>query len=218
MAARACGRRPERTCTRSRSTSGIPGPGRERLRPNEHRVPAGQVAQRAERSTCDRQGARMELDRDQLSLLAGLEQLGVDSGRHDAVVAGKALRCRGGRRLGGREQGVDASEQLLSQRAPRRIAEPLGREERGDAERFGVAQGEVRDARQSWLEAVDDVEASLLEREVEVRTDADRDAQRRPARHGHAPRRSRSRRRPRRERALAGRRSGPPCGLKERAR
>ena len=125
----------------------------------------------------------MELDRDQLSLLAGLEQLGVDSGRHDAVVAGKALGCRGGRRLGGREQGVDASEQLLSQRAPRRIAEPLGREERGDAERLGVAQGEVRDARQSGLEAVDDVEASLLEREVEVRADADRDAEARPARH-----------------------------------
>ena len=127
----------------------------------------------------------MELDRDQRSLLTGLEQLGIDSGRHNAVVAGKTVRCCCGRRLGGREEGVDASEQLLSQRAPRRIAETLGREERGDAERFGIAQGEVRDAWQSWLETVDDIEASLLEREVEVRADADRDAQRRPARHRH---------------------------------
>ena len=67
----------------------------------------------------------MQLDRDELSLLTRLEQLGVDSWRDDAVVAGKALRCGRGRRLGGREQGVDPSEQLLSQRASRRIAEPL---------------------------------------------------------------------------------------------
>ena len=159
--------------------------GRQRLRPDEHGVPAGQVAQRAERSARDGQRAGMELDRDELSLLAGLEQLGVDSGRDDAVVAGKALGCRRRRRLGGREEGVDTSEQLLSQRSPRRIAEPLGREERGDTERLRVAQREIRDARQSGLEAVDDVEAPLLEREVEVRADADGDAQRRTARDGH---------------------------------
>ena len=161
------------------------GTRRQRLRPDEHGVPPGQVAQRAERGACDRQRAGMELDRDELALLARLEQLGVDSGRDDAVVAGKALGCRRGRRLGGREEGVDASEQLLSQRSPRRIAEPLGREERGDAERLGIAQREVRDARQPGLEAVDDVEAPLLEREVEVRADADGDAQRRSARDGH---------------------------------
>ena len=127
----------------------------------------------------------MELDRDQLSLLAWLEQLGVDSWRHDAIVAGEALGCRRGRRLGGGEQRVDASQQLLSQCAPRWIAEPVGREERRHAERFRVAQGQVRDARQTRLEAVDDVEASLLQRQVEVRPDADRDTEARPAGHGH---------------------------------
>ena len=44
------------------------GPRRERLRPDEHGVPAGEVAQRAERGTRDRERAGMELDRDQLSL------------------------------------------------------------------------------------------------------------------------------------------------------
>jgi hypothetical protein len=102
------------------------GSGRQRLRPDEHCVPARQVPQRAERRTGDGQRAGVQLDRDQLSLLAGPEQLGVDAGRHDAVVAGEALGSRRGRSLGSREQGVDASEQLLSQRTPRWIAEPLG--------------------------------------------------------------------------------------------
>ncbi len=142
---------------------------------------------RNERSAARATGSEPEWSSIAISFrfVAGLEQLGVDSGRHDAVVAGEALGGGRGRLPGRREEGVDASEQLLSERASRRIAEPLGREERRDAERLRVAQGEVRDARQSGLEAVDDVEAPLLERQVQVRAHADRDAEARPARHRH---------------------------------
>ena len=129
-AARACGRRPERTCTRSRSASGIPGRVDSGFVRSEHRLPAGQVAQRAERSAGDGQRAGVELDHDQLPLLAGREEARCRRpARHDAIVAGEALGGRRGGRLGGGEQRVDAGEQLLAQRAPRRIAEPLGREE-----------------------------------------------------------------------------------------
>ena len=154
-----------------------PGPGRERLRSQQHRLPAGQLPQRAERRACDGQRPRMQLDRDQLPLRAGPEEVGVDAGRDDPVVTGEALRRRRRSRLRRGDEHVDPGQQLLAQRPPRRVAEPVGREEAGDAERLRVTESQVRDARKPGLEAVDDVEPALLQREPQVRPDADRDAE-----------------------------------------
>ena len=169
--------RPERTRTRSRSASGMPG-----------RVESGFVrsstASQPGSSFSERSAARATGSEPECSSITtrfrfapGRKRLGVDARREDPIVAGEALRRRRGGRLGGGDQRVDPGEQLLAQGPPRRIAEPVGREEARDAERLGVAQREVRDARQPRLEAVDDVEAALLEREAEVRADADRDAE-----------------------------------------
>ena len=108
-------------------------PGRERLRPQEHGLPAGQLAQRAERRAGDRERARVELDHDEPALARRCEQRRVDSRRDETEVAGEALRRRRRGLLGGRQERVDPREQLLAQRSPRREAEPLGREERRDA-------------------------------------------------------------------------------------
>ena len=102
-----------------------------------------------------------------------------------AVVAGKALR--GGRRgaLGRREQRVDAVEQALALRFAGRVGEALRREERRDREGLRVAEGEVREARQTRLDPVDDVVAPFAERELEVEAGADRHAHLRAARDRH---------------------------------
>ena len=159
-----------------------PGPSRQRLRPQQHRLPVGQLAQRPERGAGDGERPGVELDHDQATLRTRGVQVRVDSRRDHAVVAGEALGSRLGRSRRGREQRVDATQQLLAQGPSRRIAEPLGREEGGDAESLRVAEREVRDARQAGLETVDDVEPALAQREVEVRAHADGHAEARAAR------------------------------------
>ena len=58
----------------------------------------------------------MQLDHDQPPLLARPEEVEVDARRDHPVVAGESL-ARGGRRLlGGGDEGVDPSEQLVAQR------------------------------------------------------------------------------------------------------
>ena len=80
--------------------------------------------------------------------------------RHELVAAREADGRGLGDVLARREQRVDACQQPLALRAARRIAEPLGREERRDRERRRVPEREIGEARQPRLEAVDDVEAA----------------------------------------------------------
>ena len=96
---------------------------------------------------------------------AGLEELERDAGRHQLVIAGEALLRGGADRLGQREQRVDPGEQLLALGARRWVAEPVGRAERRDRERGRLAEREVGDRRQARLEAVDEVELPVRERE-----------------------------------------------------
>ena len=96
--------------------------------------------------------------------------------RHDFIAARKA-DVRGFRDLVARRQKrVDACEQPLPLRAARRVAEALGREEGRNRERPRVPEGEVREARQSRLEAVHDVEPAARECEREARAHADRNS------------------------------------------
>ena len=179
--ARACGVRPERTWTRSRRALGIAG--RVESGFVRRRTTSQSGSSRSARSAARATGSDPEWSSITISLRFGArrEELEVDPGREDAVVAGEALGGRRGDLGGGGEQRVDPSEQLLAQRAARRIAEPLRREERRDGERLGVSEREVGDARQARLEAVDDVEAALAQGERDVRADADRNAEARAA-------------------------------------
>ena len=68
---------------------------------------------------------------------------------------------------------------------PGGYAEALRREERRDGETLGVAQREVRQARQPGLEAVHDVEPSESQRARQVRSHADRHADAAAARDRH---------------------------------
>ena len=160
----------------------------------------------------------MQLDHDQLPLDTGREELEIDARREHAVVAWEAHS--GGRRdlVGGGEERVDSAQQLLPERAARRIAEPFRGEEGGDRECLRVPKREIRDARKAGLETVDDVEAALAQRERDVRPNPDGHAQARPPRDLH--------RRADRDhvRGLAAvqrpsdRRAGPPRDSKARAR
>ena len=152
------------------------GPGGERLRAQEDELPAGQLTQAAQSRARERQLAGVQLDGDEPSLRPGPEELDVHAGREHAVVAGEANRRGFGRLRREGDERVDATEQLLAQRPAGRVAEALGRDEGGDGQRLGVTECEVGDARQPGLEAVDDVEASLLEGEGEVRAHPDGDA------------------------------------------
>jgi hypothetical protein len=91
-------------------------------------------------------------------------------------VAREAHCCGFGGVLARRDQRVEPSEQPVALRPSRRIGEPLRRKEGRDRQSRRVAQREVREGRQARLEPVDDVEAPELEREREVRTGTDRDA------------------------------------------
>ena len=217
-AARASAVRPERTRTRSRSASGIPG-----------RVESGFVrsstasqpgSSRSERSAARATGSEPEvqLDHDELPLRAGPEELGVDAGRDDPVVAREALRRRGRGRLRRGDQRVDAGQQLLAQRPPRRVAEPVGREEARDAERLASRAG--RGTRCSAARARS--RGRRRSRPAAARAGGSR--ARRPGRRGSSaarparPFRSRSSPRPRRARARAARRRGRRRGPTGRAR
>ena len=80
-----------------------------------------------------------------------------------------------GLRRGGDER-VDPAEEPLPLRLPGRIAEPLRREEARHAQRARIAKGEIREARQPGLEAVDDVEPAAGESRRQVGAHADGEA------------------------------------------
>ena len=187
-------------------------PRRERLRPQEDGLPVRKLAQRREARRGPR-ASEPEWSSITISLRfgAGAEELEVDArARRRGSRRGSARRRPRRPRPEVASKRVDPSEQLLAQRAARRVGEPLGREERRDGQRLGVAEREVGEARQARLEAVHDVEAALAQREREVRADADRDAEARSAaRSGIAgPTAITSAASPRCERAAAGEQVG----------
>ena len=160
-------------------------PARERLRPEQDELPLGELVQRANHRAGERPLRRPPLEHGQPALLPGTEELEVDAGRDDRVVAGEAFG-RGVRRLAARrDEGVDATEQPLALNAAGRVAETLRREKARDGERLGIPQGQVRQARQAGLEAVHDVVAPDREGEREVRAHADRHADPAPPRDRH---------------------------------
>ena len=140
------------------------------------------VVERADELARDRPPRDLELERDHVTLSPGLEEVGVHSDRHEPIVAVEAIGGCGHRLFRGGEERVDPYPQTISSRPPRRVAEPLGREERRRSERVGRCEREIREAREAGLEAVDDVEAPSAEREREVRANAHRDSDVRPPR------------------------------------
>jgi hypothetical protein len=157
----------------------------ERLRAQVDQLPVRQLAERALNRPGERSLRRTPLEHDEAPLLRRLEQVGVDALLDDAVLAGEALRRGMGRFRRRCDQGVDPGEQLLASGLRGRVAEPLGREEAGHGQRVRVPEGEVRQARQARLEAVDDVELAPLECRGQVRAHPDREADAAPTRDGH---------------------------------
>ena len=121
-------------------------------------------------------------EHDEALLARRLEQRRVDSFGDEPVITRKPQRGGSRRLLRRREQDVEPAEQLLALRPPRRVREPLGREERGDCQALGLAQSEVGETRQRRLEAVDDVEAPGAQGTRDIGAHADGDTHAAPAR------------------------------------
>lgn len=153
-------------------------------------LPAGLVLELAHERAQERPLALAPLEHDALLLSRRDEQPGVDPLGDELVAAREARRGSSGDLGCRREERVDAGEQPLALRLARRIGEPLRREERRRRECTGVAEREVRQARQARLEAVHDVEAAAREREREAGANADGNAHPAPPRdrHGRAER------------------------------
>ena len=133
----------------------MPGEG---LRPQQEELPAPELLEDAEGRPQQGPVGRAPLEHRGALLAPGPEETGVDSERNDPVVAREPLgrRCRDlGRDRG---EGVDPAQQAPPLRAAGRVAEPLGREEGCHRQLGRVSKGQVGEARQARLEAVDDVE------------------------------------------------------------
>ncbi len=178
--------RPERTRTRSRRPSGIAG--RTESGFVRSRMISQSGSSRSERSAARATGSEAEWSSTTIScrFSPGLEEVEIDARRDHPVVAREALGGGRGSLLRGGDQRVDPAEQLVAERPARGVGEALGREERRDGQRLRVAERQVGDARQRGLEAVDDVVLALAERQRDVGAHADRHAEARPARDGHA--------------------------------
>ena len=148
----------------------------ERPRAEHDELPAGQLVEHPDHAAGELALEAAPLEHDQPPLPARAEELRVDAGREDAVVAGEPLcgRLRDLRRGG--DERVDSPEQPLSLRLARRIPEALRREEARDRDRARVPEGEVREARQPGLEAVNDVIAAAGERDRQACAGSDGDA------------------------------------------
>jgi hypothetical protein len=118
---------------------------------------------------------RTQLDHDRALLGRRLEEAEVDARREQAVVAGEPFRRGVPDALGEGEQRVEPRKEPFALRAGGRVAQPVDRAEGSDCERGRVAKCEVRERRQPRLEAVDDLEVALGEREREAGAHADRD-------------------------------------------
>ena len=125
-----------------------------------------EAAQHRARASGRSPGSRLE--HDPAALPSRTEERRVDAGRDDPEVAGEALRRLGGDHRRGGDQRVDPRQQPVALGLSRRIGQPVGREERRDRERAGIAQSQVRQARDAGLEAMDDVEAEPAERVAET--------------------------------------------------
>jgi hypothetical protein len=151
----------------------------------QHDLPSLQGGQLVQDAAREQPLVRPQLDDDALQLRLRPEEVAVDAGREDAVVAGEALlRGRPGL-LRQRDEHVDAPEQPLALRPGRRVGEPVAGDEGGDRQRVRVAEREVRERREARLEAVHDVVAALGERLLQVRLDAHGHAHLRAPRHRH---------------------------------
>jgi len=150
------------------------GPRDQRPRPQQDDLPAVERRELVQDAAGEQPLVRPQLDDDVLQLRLRPEEIAVDAGREDAVVAGEALL--GGRAglVRERDERVDAAEQPLALRAGRRIREPVAGDEGRDGQRVRVAEGEVRERGEARLEAVHDVVAALGEGLREVGLDADR--------------------------------------------
>ena len=144
--------------------------------------PARQPLQEPEQRLRRRAPRGLELDDDELLLGARLEPLEVDPERDDPVVAVEALGggFRGPDRR--REQPVHPRPEAVAAGAPGGVDQAVDREERRRGQGLGRGEREVRDAREPWLEAVDDVVVAAGEREAEVRAHGHRHAQVRSSR------------------------------------
>ena len=158
------------------------GPADQGARSQQHGAPVRQLAQGEQNAARDDPLVRSQLDDDRLLLHARDVQARIDAGRKDPEVARETLlrRVADGGRQG--DQQVEARQELLAQRPRGRVAEPVRRREGRNRERVRVAERKVREGGKPGIEAVDDVEAALLERLAQVRLHSDRDAQLRPRR------------------------------------
>ena len=160
------------------------GPTGERALPQEHDFPAVMPVEAANRLPRGFALTRDELHDDLSPLPGRTKERTVDAWRDHRVVAGEPLAGGVRRSLRGGEQRVEPAQQPGSLRLSRGIKEALGREECRHGHRLGVSEREVRQARHTGLEAVDDVEPSLREGEREVRAHAHGDRHRAAARDG----------------------------------
>ena len=187
---------------RDRRPRGEPG------RPEDDRLPAVEMAQRAQGCADDGEPAGRGLDHDAARLRRGCEQLGVEPRRDDGERPGEALPGGAGcDAVVRRDQAVDPREQTVPLRLAGREAETLGVDERRRRRRLGLEQRHVGQPRNAGVEAVDDVEVTGAERR--------RDA--RPHAHGDRRRRSAVRRGPCAT-ARRRRRASPDCSARRPAR
>ena len=148
----------------------------ERPRPEQHQLPAGQLVERPDHASCDRTLEPAPLEGDQASLCSRPEELRVHSRRDDPVIARKTLGCSFRDLVRGGNEGVEPAEELLSLCLSGRVGEPVGREEARHRDHLRRAQRQVREARQSGLEPVDDVVPPAREGDSQVCPPADGDA------------------------------------------
>ena len=138
---------------------------RPRRRAGAHagsRAPSPAV-QRARARARAAAGARSAATRPRSASAWSPARVQVDAERDELVPAGEALR-RGLARSRRSSRAVRRAGRAAARAAPgRRIREALGGEEGRDRQRVGVAEREVREARQPGLEAVHDVEAARRE-------------------------------------------------------
>ncbi len=163
-------------------------PRREPRRAEQHRLPAGHRAKRAQRRADDGQPCRGGLDHDEVALPAGSEEIEVDPRRDDRERPGKSLRRTCGDLVGGRKQRVDPCEEPVAVVAPRREAEPLRVDERRSRRRLGLEERDVREPRHRRVEAVHHVEVAAPESGRDVRAHPDGDPDRGARRDGHGSR------------------------------
>src|SRR5205807_6025365 len=106
-------------------------PPAERLRPQQDDLPLGQLPQLSEDRARDLPLGRPPFEHDSLQLLLGTEELGVDAGEDEPVVARQALGGGRGYLGRGRKQCIEPREQARALWFSERVAEPLGGEEGG---------------------------------------------------------------------------------------